>query len=304
MRLITTNFDPHFGAAVDKVFPGSAIPRYVGPALPPGNNFSGIAQLHGALDPTWSRLVLTDRDFADAYMAEGWAARFLARALADRTVLFVGYSFGDTIMRYLLQAIPRGRWYALWRRAEIGQGSEHGIVPVVYGADNDEAPYEDLNAGMKRWHWHARASVVDHDRQIREIVKTGPPISPIDRDYLKDRLGTPQGQRIFWELAKTDAWFSWTVDAGFLNALFDPENQSESRYDWARWALQHFTGGDRSRLRSPVASRPFSINSAFRIELLWFLIREPLPLPATLRQLIAVLVADGNASPITVLCTC
>ncbi|MBL0938906.1 MAG: DUF4020 domain-containing protein [Gemmatimonadaceae bacterium] len=298
VRLITTNFDPHFGNAANKVFPNAAIPQYIGPALPPGKDFKGIVQLHGALDPTWSRLVLTDRDFADAYMAEAWAARFLARALADRTVLFVGYSLSDTILRYLLQAIPQSRWYALWPKAEVGQGSEHDILPVVYGADGDEAPYEDLNAGMKRWHWHARASVVDHDHQIREIIKTGPPISPIDQDYLKDRLNTPHGQRIFWELAKTDAWFSWTVDAGFLNALFDPENQSENRFDWARWALQHFTGGENPPLLRLLRSRPFSLNNAFRTQLLFFLIGDkPLPPPTTLRQLIAVLVADGNASP-------
>src|SRR5580704_5844454 len=48
VRLITTNFDPYFTDAANKLWP-AAIRMHLGPALPPGRAFQGIVQLHGSL---------------------------------------------------------------------------------------------------------------------------------------------------------------------------------------------------------------------------------------------------------------
>ncbi|MEI6690091.1 MAG: SIR2 family protein, partial [Thermoleophilia bacterium] len=226
VRLITTNFDTHFASAAAQVFPGERMPEYVGPALPPGQGFRGIAQLHGSLDRPESRLVLTDGDFAAAYMAEGWAARFLARVFADRAVLFVGYSLSDPIMRYLLHALPpTGRWFALWHRSAAGQGAEHRIHPVTFGKPRARDRYRDLNDGLKRWRWYATARAVDHDRELRRLVALGPPSSPLDADYLRARLLTNEGREVFWEVARGDRWFDWVASEGLLDGLVDPRGR-------------------------------------------------------------------------------
>ena len=51
-------------------------------------------------------MVITDEDFGRAYMTEGWAARFLVELFSNFTILFVGYSYDDTIMSYLTRALP------------------------------------------------------------------------------------------------------------------------------------------------------------------------------------------------------
>src|SRR5688500_15248727 len=63
-----------------------------------------ITYLHGAVQRPSSRLVLTDRDFGQAYLADGWATRFLMEMFREFTVLFVGYSHQDLVMCYLVDA--------------------------------------------------------------------------------------------------------------------------------------------------------------------------------------------------------
>ena len=295
VRLITTNFDRHFSTALTAVFPRASIPRYIGPALPPGHDFQGIAQLHGALGREESRLVLTDRDFAEAYMAEGWAARFLARAFAGRTVLFVGYSLTDPVMRYLLHALRAGRWYALWRAAEVGQGSEHAITPVTFGKRRSRRPYKDLSDGMKRWYWYARASPTDHDRAIRELVASGPPTSSVDADYLRARLETAEGRLVFRTKAASEVWFDWVASEGLLDGLVTPAAGTLEVSEWAAWCLEHFCGGDIPPLLRYLRGQPLTLNPAFRTQLVHHLVRRAtLPPRSVLQQLIALLVGQST----------
>lgn len=295
VRLITTNFDGHFASALPVVFPGAAIPQYVGPALPPGHDFRGIAQLHGALHREETALVLTNRNFAEAYMAEGWASRFLSRAFADRTVLFVGYSLTDPIMRYLLHALPAGRWYALWQAKEAGQGAEHAITPVTFGKKRSRDPYKDLNDGMKRWYWYARASPTDHDREIRGLVAAGPPASPVETDYLRARLETAEGRAVFRMAADQKTWFEWVASEGLLDGLVDPAADMLEVGEWARWCLEHFCSGEIPPLLRHLRGQPLTLNPAFRSQLVLHLVRrDALPPLPVLRQLIALLVGQSN----------
>lgn len=256
VRLITTNFDPHFAVAATTVFPGARLPQYIGPALPPGHRFRGIAQLHGSLGHREDRLVLTDRDFADAYMAEGWAARFLTRVFADRTVLFVGYSLTDPIMRYLLHAIPAtGRWYGLWHVDEATQGAEHDIVPVTFADSRSGDRYGDLNEGIKRWQWYARAAPSGHDAELRRLFALGPPTSPLDADYLRARLRTEEGRLIFWNTATQQSWFEWAAAERLLDGLVEAQGTDPHTGAWAQWCLAHFFGSCKGPWTATVNAR-------------------------------------------------
>lgn len=77
VRLVTTNFDPHFSTAAPVVFAGEdQCEVHYAPALPPGDSFSGIVYPHGGVERPFERLVLTDSDFGRAYLTEGWARIF------------------------------------------------------------------------------------------------------------------------------------------------------------------------------------------------------------------------------------
>ena len=102
VRIVTTNFDLLFADAARDVFPEQA-ELFKAPALPLGRSFNGIVHVHGCLDRPCD-MVLTDADFGRAYLTEGWARRFLAELFRSFTVMFVGYSHNDAVMKYLARA--------------------------------------------------------------------------------------------------------------------------------------------------------------------------------------------------------
>ncbi len=109
-RLVTTNFDLFFEQANPKLALG--VDYHSGPILPiPRNDriasWRSIVYLHGRLNagsPDNQHLVLTSGDFGRAYLTDAWAARFVARLFAEFTVLFIGYSLNDPVLRYMTDA--------------------------------------------------------------------------------------------------------------------------------------------------------------------------------------------------------
>ncbi|TQM12316.1 SIR2-like protein [Pseudoxanthomonas sp. 3HH-4] len=112
-RLITTNFDTYFEQAQKGV--SDEVPFHSGPVLPiPRNDhivsWKSVVYLHGRLvEDNNHHLVLTSADFGRAYLTDAWAARFVARLFAEFTVLFVGYSLNDPVLRYMTDAFAAER---------------------------------------------------------------------------------------------------------------------------------------------------------------------------------------------------
>jgi len=109
-RLVTTNFDDLFQRAGAEGTHIDTAPRLCSPK--PGS-WHTLVHLHGQLadqtGPAYANLVLTSEDFGRAYMLDGWAARFLVELFRNFTVVFVGYSLNDPVMRYLVDAIAAAR---------------------------------------------------------------------------------------------------------------------------------------------------------------------------------------------------
>ncbi len=294
VRLISTNFDPFFGTASAEEFGEHQIPDYVGPALPPGRAFRGIVSLHGSLTHPQNRLVLTDGDFADAYIAEAWAARFLAGVFNQRSVLFIGYSLTDPVMTYLMRALsPSGGWFALCQSGDAAHWSDYEIEPVVFGDPTAADPFEDLRAGMARWSWYARASPTDHDEEVRRIVSVSPSSLPLDSDYLRARLDTEHGKLAFWTTAKDVGWLDWTTTEGLLGPLLDPRSSDPDAGRWSRWVLENYTEGETPPLLAMLRRGLPGLNFSFVEELARYLWQIDVNLPEpVLRQLIAVITSQ------------
>lgn len=104
-RIVTTNFDELFELAEPSV------PVRIAPALPvpKADRLKGIVHIHGAIhdpnDPAGDELVLSRADFGRAYLTERWASIFLSQLFTRFTVVLLGYSLDDPILKYMVDAL-------------------------------------------------------------------------------------------------------------------------------------------------------------------------------------------------------
>ena len=120
-----------------------------------------------------ARLVLTEQDFARAYVTE-WATRFLLSLFRDYTVLFVGYSHDDNGHVYLARGLSKGYGkgrYALTPARE--NKSEHwsflGITPIPYPQEQD-CDHSALLETLEKWAWYTRMGALDHEQRIKGLL--------------------------------------------------------------------------------------------------------------------------------------
>ena len=222
VRVVTTNFDPHFTTAAREVF-GSGITTFDAPALPLGNGFEGIVHLHGTVERNAEQLVLTDGDFGRAYLTEGWASRFLQAMFARYTVLFVGYSHSDVVMNYLARGLPpdtQGRRYALTHESEPGRWNLLGVSPIVYPTTEAPNEHSALGESLGRWVRVARMGALDHEHKIREMTQLPPPLEPEDADYIENALGDLVTARFFVRHARGLEWLRWAEGKQVFRELF------------------------------------------------------------------------------------
>ncbi len=107
-QVITTNFDLLFERA------DRSLHKHVPPALPDlasEQPLKGLVYLHGRMRArssdgvTRQGLILSSADFGRAYLAEGWATRFVRDLLRRYVIVLEGYSATDPPVRYLLEGL-------------------------------------------------------------------------------------------------------------------------------------------------------------------------------------------------------
>ncbi len=126
-----------------------------------GDDFSGIVYLHGRLGKLSKQLVVTDQDFGRAYLLDAWAARFLERMFGNYTVLFVGYSHDDVVMRYLGRALgPGAARYLLTDQPDSSDWRPLGIKPIKYSVV--DGSYAELDDAIERWAELASMGLLEH----------------------------------------------------------------------------------------------------------------------------------------------
>ncbi|MCD9125402.1 SIR2 family protein [Luteimonas sp. C4P040a] len=226
IRLVTTNFDTLFEQAQKKWQFGKDL--HSGPVLPiPRNDkavsWRSVVYLHGRLDEANGNdhLVLTSADFGRSYLTDAWAARFVARLFSDFTVLFIGYSLNDPVLRYMTDAFAAENTSS---RLTAKRAPAYIFVPHKGKAPPDPTPYKHRNLRPifyteTKDHRHLRNTVVEWadaredylkstSRLIARIAPKKPAaITPSDVASLVWAVcGRPadagRGARTFAELAK------------------------------------------------------------------------------------------------------
>ena len=249
VRLVTTNFDEHFSTAADDVFDAPP-PHYFAPALPLGHDFNGIAYLHGSVTKQKGNLVLTDRDFGEAYLTEGWARRFLQKLFQEYHVLFVGYSHSDDIVNYLARGLPpsSGRKRFALAKGDGWEGNEEtrtdwrflGVEPIHYPKAEGNDAHAFLPEGVARWNAYTRLSASDHEERIKEFVAKSPELNVEAQDYLRSALREEATTRFFKRHASDPEWLHWANAEGLLDPLFRKGEVNEPARILAEWIAHQF----------------------------------------------------------------
>ncbi|MGH1522730.1 SIR2 family protein [Leifsonia sp. L25] len=248
-RVVTTNYDDHLASAArDAAMPIGD--TWFAPALPLGRSFEGLVHLHGSVTRSEMDMILTDRDFGRAYMTDAWAARFLLPMFDRFTVVFVGYSHDDVIMRYLALGLPSrdegspNTRFAFTSAPDDTKWEYLGIVPIEYpvvGRDHGA-----LVSAFEAWGDRARMGQLEHRARMRDIVTAGPKLTPVERDYLMGRLRTTQGAQEFAQ-ATTEAqldmrvsWLRWIEGHESFSALFRSGALTDASAVLGTWFCQMF----------------------------------------------------------------
>lgn len=236
VRIVTTNFDPHFEGAIVAQYGPVSVETYNAPALPVGSSFTGLVHLHGVLGRPAEELVLTDADFGRAYLTEGWAGHFVMELFREYTVLFVGYSYGDTVMSYLTRGLAPTFGRKRFALTETGQREKWqllGIQPIDYDpADGHRA----LGESLSQWVSYERRGYLDWGQRLPSLVGREPQaLAPDEQGELEYCLMNPKRARLFYQHAKAPAWLEWAEERGRLQPLFSFEGDQEPLRDLALW---------------------------------------------------------------------
>ena len=201
-QIVTTNFDRLFdlcpGVSEDRIFEPPAFPD-----IDLGMPIYGVTYLHGRLQsqeyPSHD-YILSSADFGRAYLAEGWATKFVRALLDQYTVVLVGYQAEDPPVKYLLQGLNHdglrdtANLYAFDRGKlediEV-EWRDRGVTPIPY------AEHGDLWATLEAW-----ANRADDPRAWRTDVavmaRNGPrALTPHERGQVAHLVRSTPGARLF-----------------------------------------------------------------------------------------------------------
>lgn len=243
-RIVTTNFDCHFEGAYRSQHKETEIPNFSAPAMPLGNDFTGVVHLHGSVTAPARHLVLTDADFGRAYLTHAWATRFLISLYEEFTVLFVGYSHNDPVMKYISRGLASRRphrRFALSPDSDRSHWRRYGIVPLPYKLEDAPDRHKNLRRALVAWSRISHMGLLDHEKRVRDLAGTRPPADPELVDYLLFILGNDHTARYFTEHASGVEWLRWAEDNQLLATLLDPAAEAAPRDGLlAGWFAERF----------------------------------------------------------------
>lgn len=238
VRIVTTNYDRHISTSL--AARGLVGSEYCAPALPMGDDFTGVVYLHGSLIQEPRHLVVTDSDFGRAYLRDAWASRFLERMFASFTVLFVGYSHGDVVMRYLARSLgPQSDRYVLTPDAAAPDWRQLNIHTVSY--ELSDGSHRALHEAMSGWARHLSMGLLDHRQRLAQLLAAPPSHVPEEVSYLEAAVRDGDIVKLFVDLARGEAWLRWVAGQESFAALFDPAADArDATTELGYWFVEHY----------------------------------------------------------------
>lgn len=231
VKVVTSNFELLFEECNPQLNSYSPIDL---PNLEQHSEFDGIIHNHGIVKKDYSNssgegFILSSSEFGKAYLADGWATRFIRSILQKYVVLFVGYSADDPPVKYLLQGLNRlgdnkNLMYAFHEGTESeadASWSTKGVKAIAY--DNPGVEHQYLWSTLESW----RERAINPDAWYEEkfkLAETHPEgLSMHERGQIAHIVSTKEGAK---KLAEREV----PIPASWL-CVFD----SHIRYSTPGW---------------------------------------------------------------------
>jgi len=212
-RIVTTNYDDRF----QKAYGRRNLNSHNAPRLAPPRHgeWKDFTFLHGRIDteadPDGKNLILTSGDFGNAYLRDGWAARFAVELFREFTVVFVGYSVNDVVMGYILDAFAAQtgdgkqfrQVYALdafrtgEEKSKRNEWEAKSVEPILFDGGSNGNDFLPLTRSLEDWaNWHEEGL----DGAKKAVVEIGRDRPPLAGPNLDKKLG-----HLAWQLSREDA---------------------------------------------------------------------------------------------------
>lgn len=275
MRLVTTNFDNCFENSMEVL--GCEAKVFSSPALPLGKGVNGIVHLHG-VSSDLETMILTAEDYGEAYVSNGWVARFLVDLFKTYTVLFVGYSCGDSLVDYLTRSISSeisGRAFVLCKDSDVDDWQMRGVEPIVFD------DFDDLPKIFGDWASYMESSVTEKVIHIHDICQAKN-MNQADKDFIIQALLWPdEDDRYLFtsEFCKTASnieHFQLLKNNGFLGFL-SSKNPGRQDLLLLDWMVAKFSTNETAALQDLCVEYLYELTPIFFERLFWRLSTSDIP---------------------------
>ncbi len=229
VRIVTTNVDNHFFDAIKEIYPDDEIEEYHAPALPLGDDFSGVVYLHGSVRKNSKKMVLTTEDFGKAYFTQGWAREFLLNMFSKYTVLFVGYSHGDVLVSYLsygLKHVGINPRYSLISSNSSDDDKVNwnhlGIQTEEYLIDNNhpDNSHHLLTKFFSEWSAFVNESILDQANRLKLTVKKDIQVDDAIAEYIDHRIQNPRHAQVICNSIEDEGRIKWMHERDYFKRFF------------------------------------------------------------------------------------
>lgn len=275
MRLVTTNFDNCFENSMEVL--GCEAKVFASPALPLGKGVNGVVHLHGVYSDL-ETMILTAEDYGEAYVSNGWVAKFLVDLFKTYTVLFVGYSCGDSLVDYLTRSISSeisGRAFVLCKDSDVDDWQMRGVEPIIFD------DFDDLPKIFGDWASYTESSVTEKVIHIHDVCQ-GNNMNQADEDFIIQALRWPdEDDRYlftseFCKVASGIEHFQLLKNNGFLGFL-SSKNPGRQDLLLLDWMVAKFSTNENAALQDLCVEYLYELTPIFFERLFWRLSTSDIP---------------------------
>ena len=265
IRIVTTNYDSMFESALEKKDRKARIYSY--PALPYGDKFNGIVHLHGEVENPQD-IVLTDSDFGKSYMYYGNVTSFLRSLFeSEYTVLFIGYSYSDIVMKYFTRSLPDLSGKKRYIFTSSDQASNYrllGLTPIIHEKNNYKQIYDSL----------LRVSnLVTRDDnswslRIKDISEEEPNKINDEFDFeIKETLNNIHYSNQFFAKVKGRDWAEYLFNKGYFDEIFSNNKVDDFAIQRIEWLSREIIINETELFLKFCYDKDFILSNKLQVEI-------------------------------------